>query len=168
MPGKGVNFVNEEIVTESVIRLLVDNLNPNNEKVWNDADAMLMAEGFAVPSEPFPKVTADNFFRFDMKAKFDAGQNLFIVGAKIATIEGVDRGKVKNNYDLQIVYVNSRLIDENKMKRDYFAFRIRDAVIATMAVSERLRITNRFAPKVQLQNIDLTQDEGFALNYNLA
>ena len=168
MPGKLNSFMNEEIVGEKIIQMLSAGMNNELPRVWNTVNNVLQGLGMTVPTTPPPTISESNFFRYDLKEKVEGSQNIFIVDVRAAIEEGTDRGIFQNSYDLNISYNQGKLIDERDIKRDYYAFRVRDAVMRIMEVGERLRITDYFNPKIKLSNIVNTEGDGFVLSYSVS
>ena len=168
MPGRGRFFMSEELVTETVVDILATGINAALADVWKLANQNLERYGFDVPATPAPVIEREDFHRFDLKAKFSKGRNTFLVGAAADSVE-VDRGIFLNEYELTVAYNQGTLVEEDDIKRDYVAFRVRDAVINILSgdESERLNITNEFNPKIKLTEVVNTRGEGFSLSYSL-
>ena len=172
MPLTGISgFLNEEIITESVIARLSTSINTKLNEVWTKANDSLSELGLAVPATNVPIITDENFFRFDLKEKFNSGRNTFVVGAKLQTEENeIDGGIALNNYLVGISYHNGLTLNESDIKRDYYAFRVRDAVLAIMETGEKWSlgtgVLNRnYHFTTRLIKSTPLEGEGFNLEY---
>ena len=159
-------YISEEIIVEQTIAFLKNNLPGYLDRVWEAANNVLMELGLSVPVTPPPNVDPV-FHRFDLKTKWSDQHNNFLVGAA-ATIAGggVSGAEFINAYGLTIAYNQGKVIQEKDMKRDYFAFRVRDALIQTMKC-ELYRINSKHNYKISLSEITNTNGEGFILQYDL-
>ena len=183
--------MNEEILTEFFVQKLSQGMNEALQDVWVKTSRVYKELGFkggdfeslgygfgrygfgvygASPND-IPNIKETDFFKFDLKSKQDDTQNLFVVGCRseVSEGDGYDGGVFYDDYTLFIAYLQGRVIDENRLKRDYYCFRVRDALCSLMATeSERIKITKDFSPRVRLTKVELNEGEGFTVEYSLS
>ena len=165
-------FINEEVLTEFFLDALIGSVGKLNENLitaWASVNKQLTELGLPVPAEPAPIVSGESFFRYDMRDKWSKDTNTFLIGVQSTPPTGVEGGVKLNLYRLGISYNRGKVLKE--MKHDYYGFRIREAVIATVEglakESGAIPIGLNYNARIQIMEILMHNDGGFTLHYDI-